>query len=225
MHLESHFPKYLLDYISQLLDQADIGITVTDPKKHDNPIVYANDFFYSMFGYSHEDIIDKNCRFLHAKDIHQENLNSLKKAIKEQEPNSLYWSDEIYNLFEIDKNAFEATYEAFLNAIHPDDRTSVNDAYTLSLKTQEKYSIQHRLLMKDGKVKYVEEQCQNYFDQDGVAIRSVSTVQDITYIKSVELELQKTLSFLKGHKLAIDESSIVSKSDKHVIITYVNKNF
>jgi len=38
-------------------------------------------------------------------------------------------------------------------------------------------------------------------------------------------ELQKTLSFLDNYKMAIDESSIVSKTDKKGIITYVNKKF
>ena len=49
--------------------------------------------------------------------------------------NKLYWSDEIYRIFEIDKAAFGASYEAFLNAIHPDDRDMVNKAYTDSLAT------------------------------------------------------------------------------------------
>ncbi len=44
--------------------------------------------------------------------------------------NTLYWSDEIYRIFDLEPQQFGATYEAFLNNIHPDDRDFVNKAYT-----------------------------------------------------------------------------------------------
>lgn len=139
--------------------------------------------------------------------------------------NELYWSDEIYKLFELDQTLFKPSYEAFLNAIHPEDRELVNNAYTNSLVTKEKYIVQHRLLMQDGRIKYVEEQCESYFDKEGNPLKSVGTVQDITQLKSVELELKKTLSLFESYKIAMDESSIVSKTDLSGRITYVNKNF
>ncbi|MFA5016243.1 MAG: ATP-binding protein [Methylobacter sp.] len=102
----------------------------------------------------------------------------------------LIWSDEIYHLFEIDKDQFGATYEAFLNAIHPEDRDAVNEAYSRSLLTQNPYEITHRLLMPDRRVKYVTERCASYFDTDGKPVRSVGTVQDVTELKRTELALK-----------------------------------
>lgn len=94
--------------------------------------------------------------------------------------NKLIWSDEIYRLFEIDQDAFGATYEAFLGAIHPDDRNSVNQAYAASLSTRTPYEIIHQLLMRDGRIKWVEERCVTDFDADGKPLRSRGTVQDVT---------------------------------------------
>jgi PAS domain S-box-containing protein len=105
--------------------------------------------------------------------------------------NQLIWSDESYRLFEIDKERFGATYEAFLNATHPDDRNAVNEAYSRSLQNREPYEITHRLLMADGRVKYVTERCASYFDADGKPIRSVGTVQDVTELKLTELALKQ----------------------------------
>jgi PAS domain S-box-containing protein len=93
---------------------------------------------------------------------------------------TLTWSDEIFRLFEIDKTKFGATYEAFLNAIHPEDREAVNAAYTASLSTREPYAITHRLLMADGRIKYVHERCESTFDAQDKPVRSVGTVQDVT---------------------------------------------
>lgn len=103
--------------------------------------------------------------------------------------NRLEWSEEIYRIFEIDPEAFGASYEAFLEMVHPEDLDMVNKAYTDSLKERQPYDITHRLLMKDGRIKYVNEKCRTIYDDNGVPVRSIGTVQDITEIKRAEEEL------------------------------------
>ena len=104
--------------------------------------------------------------------------------------NRLLWSDEIFNIFEIDKSQFEASYDAFLNAIHSEDRDKVNQAYTDSLSNRNAYEIVHRLQMTDGRIKHVRETCESFFDGEE-PVRSVGTVQDITEIMLAEAELIK----------------------------------
>ncbi|MGD8913620.1 MAG: PAS domain-containing protein, partial [Candidatus Thiodiazotropha sp.] len=105
--------------------------------------------------------------------------------------NVLTWSDEVYQIFEMDKGQFDATYEAFLDRVHPDDRERVNTAYTGSLAKREPYNIVHRLLMKDGRIKYVNERCETIFDATENPLRSIGTVQDITEQKQREDELRR----------------------------------
>lgn len=109
--------------------------------------------------------------------------------------NVLVWSDEIYRIFEVDQEKFEASYEAFLDAIHPEDREMVNEAYTKSLKNKQPYEVDHRLLMKDGTVKYVHERCETFYDKDGKAIRSVGTVHDITERKMAEEVVRQAFEY------------------------------
>ncbi|MFA6469724.1 MAG: PAS domain S-box protein [Bacteroidota bacterium] len=104
--------------------------------------------------------------------------------------NRLEWSAEIYRIFEIDPDQFGASYEAFLNVIHPDDREAVNSAYTTSVQNHIPYSIDHRLLFADGRIKYVHEQCKTFYDEAGSPIRSLGTVQDVTERKKIEEELR-----------------------------------
>ncbi len=112
--------------------------------------------------------------------------------------NKLIWSDEIFRMFEVDPDKFEASYEAFLEAIHPEDREMVNDAYLNSLRTKKPYRIEHRLQMKDGTIKAVEEWCETTFDEEGKPLVSVGTVQDITerWISQEKIALQ-SLEILK----------------------------
>ncbi len=104
----------------------------------------------------------------------------------------LIWSKEIYRIFEIDSASFGASYEAFLNAIHPDDRALVDSAYNESLKKKMPYQIEHRLLFPDGRIKFVHEQCETFYDAEGRPLRSIGTVQDISERKKLELELSNT---------------------------------
>jgi PAS domain S-box-containing protein len=103
----------------------------------------------------------------------------------------LQWSDEIYRIFEIDPTQFGASYEAFISYIHPDDRKAVRDAFHQSLSSHSHYSISHRLLMPDGRIKYVHEECETTFDTAGLPVRSTGTVQDITDRKVLQEELDK----------------------------------
>ncbi len=94
--------------------------------------------------------------------------------------NSLFWSDEIYSIFELDPLTFGATYEAFLATVHPDDRAAVDRAYAISIREKKGYDIVHRLLLRDGAIRYVHEKCATEYDDDGEPSRSIGTVQDIT---------------------------------------------
>ena len=112
--------------------------------------------------------------------------------------NHLEWSDVIYQIFEIDPSTFKASYEDFLDAIHPDDRERVNLAYTTSVKTKTPYQIEHRLLMSDGRIKYVLEQCETKYDSHGNPLSSLGTVQDITERKIQEISLRETNNYLES---------------------------
>jgi PAS domain S-box-containing protein len=109
--------------------------------------------------------------------------------------NRLTWSDEIYRIFEVDPAKFGASYEAFLATVHPNDRATVDKAYTESLRNRTPYEITHRLLLGDGRVKFVQERCETFYDAAGHPLRSIGTVQDITERKSNEEHL------LQAHKM------------------------
>ena len=103
---------------------------------------------------------------------------------------SLTWSDEIFRIFEIDPARFSASYDAFLNTVHPDDRDLVDRAYNKSVANHEPYELVHRLLLPDGRVKHVREHCETSFDDNGVPLLSRGTVQDITDLQLAQEALK-----------------------------------
>jgi PAS domain S-box-containing protein len=107
--------------------------------------------------------------------------------------NVLTWSDEVYRIFGLQPQEFKASYEAFLEAVHPDDRKAVDEAYSGSLRDgRDIYEIEHRLVRKStGEVRIVQEKCEHIRDGSGSIIRSVGMVHDISERKQAELEIRE----------------------------------
>jgi len=57
------------------------GIVITDFNRPNNPIVYVNQAFEKISGYTASEVIGKNCRFLQGNDVIQEEKQSLRTAI------------------------------------------------------------------------------------------------------------------------------------------------
>ena len=106
----------------------------------------------------------------------------------------LTWSDEIYRMFEVDRLSFPASYEAFLQTVHPEDRVLVDTTYRRSVENRTPYELTHRLLMTDGRVKWVSERGETIYDDPGRATRSRGTVQNITAAKLAEDRLRQMLA-------------------------------
>jgi PAS domain S-box-containing protein len=107
--------------------------------------------------------------------------------------NRLTWSDEVYRIFGLQPQEFGATYEAFLDRVHPEDRGAVDAAYSGSLRERrDTYEIEHRIVRKDtGEIRFVHERCEHFRDASGAIVRSVGMVHDVTERKQGEEDLRK----------------------------------
>ncbi|MGR8942222.1 MAG: PAS domain-containing protein [Gammaproteobacteria bacterium] len=72
--------------LTQILDGSVNGITLSDPDLDDNPIVYANKAFEKITGYTREETVGRNCRFLQGEERNQPELQQVRDAIKNAKP-------------------------------------------------------------------------------------------------------------------------------------------
>ena len=105
----------------------------------------------------------------------------------------LTWSDEVYRIFGLQPQQFEATYPAFLEFVHPEDREAVDGAFRESLKTpREYYEMEHRIIRRhSGEIRYVLERGEHLRDSAGEVVGSIGMVQDITDYKKMLVVLQQ----------------------------------
>ncbi len=98
------------------------------------------------------------------------------------------WSEEVYRIYELDPSEFVPSYEGFLAAIHPDDRARVDATYQASGTA---YEVDYRLLMPDGRIKYLHVKGETVREQDR-PLRTVGMVQDVTERRQAEEALRKS---------------------------------
>lgn len=72
--------------LSAILDECVNGVTLADPDLPDSPIVYANKAFERLTGYTQEEIIGHNCRFLQGDDREQPERYRIVEAMKNRQP-------------------------------------------------------------------------------------------------------------------------------------------
>ena len=132
----------------------------------------------------------------------------------------LSWSDEIYRIFGLTPQQFGATYRAFLDAVHPEDRFQVQEAVNRALYQGQRYHIGHRILRPDGQERFVYEQGEVTFDAGGRPLRMLGTVQDITEIKGAQAALEE--SERRYRLLAENVTDVIWTMDLDRKFTYVS---
>ena len=100
--------------------------------------------------------------------------------------NHVSWSDELYRIFGLNRQDFTATYEAYLDLLHPDDRHLVTGQVEQSLKEKTLYRTDHRIIRPDGTEAVIHAAANVILDEAGNPIRMLGAAQDITERKRAE---------------------------------------
>jgi HTH-type transcriptional regulator, bacterioopsin transcriptional activator and related proteins len=79
-------PEPTAEQIVHAIDEAPIGITLTDPNRPDNPIVYLNDAYERLTGYDPEFVRGRNCRLLQGPESDPGAVRQMRDAVDSEEP-------------------------------------------------------------------------------------------------------------------------------------------
>ena len=129
--------------------------------------------------------------------------------------NEIHWSDELYRIHGVEPDEFEASYEAFIEGVHPDDREFVDGVVKKAFADGEPFDYYHRCLRPDGEIRMLHAQGRVERDEAGRPIRMLGICQDVTELKRMEAP--------QRHLAAIVESSedaIFSKSRDGIITSW-----
>lgn len=117
------------------------------------------------------------------------------------ESDEVIWSKSLYDILEID-TSIKASSDLFFAHVYPQDVELVSNLYKKMFVMYEPWTAKYRLIMKDGRVKWVHLRCNPIVNERGVIVRYYGTIQDITEMRNAELELEK---YAKQLEALVDE--------------------
>ncbi|MEQ9238692.1 PAS domain S-box protein [Coleofasciculus sp. E2-BRE-01] len=82
---ESKQTEVRLQLLERAIAASSNGILITAPNVPDNPIIFVNPGFERITGYSAQEVLGKNCRFLQGDNQQQPGLDKLKAALKNEQ--------------------------------------------------------------------------------------------------------------------------------------------
>lgn len=95
-----------------------------------------------------------------------------------KENGSIFLSSEVYSILEIEEK--ELSYNDYINFIHPADKQDVLDNFDEVIKNKTEHEMKYRLLLNNGKIKYIKETGKCFYNEDGKLLRVAGTLYDTT---------------------------------------------
>jgi PAS domain S-box/PAS domain S-box/diguanylate cyclase (GGDEF) domain len=100
--------------------------------------------------------------------------------------NQVTWSDELYRIFGVKSDEFEATFEAYLALIHPHDRRPVEDQIQRAIDNATRCVFEHRILLDEETARTLRCHGEPITDETGKVVRLFGVCQDVTELADSE---------------------------------------
>jgi PAS domain S-box-containing protein len=102
------------------------------------------------------------------------------------------WSDQLYRIYGREPQSFMATYEKFLEMVHPDDREKIIGVHQEALATMSPYEMEERILWPDGEIRTLASWGEVIAGPDGAPARMIGICWDITDQKTTSDALARS---------------------------------
>ena len=100
-------------------------------------------------------------------------------------------SDETYRLLGLQKDNFDIKSNDFYSLVYEDDKQLLFDTMKSCIDNKNNFKLKHRIICKQGKLKWVNSQSEIFYDNNEKPIQIIGTIQDITEKKEAESKILK----------------------------------
>lgn len=129
---ETHFA-----ILEAMLNGSQVATVVTDPQQFDNPIIYTNRTFENLTGYTREEVIGRNCRFLQGGETDDKMVHQIREAIAKKQQTTV-----------IIRN-FRKDGTPFWNRLHIEPLTIEEQLFFIGTQTDVSTEEQQRFLLEE----------------------------------------------------------------------------
>lgn len=110
--------------------------------------------------------------------------------------NNFVWSDEMYNIFELEKDK-KLSYEEWFNYVHPEDRQEVRNYIKECIEEKKLYDKIHRIILPSGKIKIIHRKGELIYDENEKPVKMIGTSQDVTEEYRIQQEIRENQTFIR----------------------------
>lgn len=103
------------------------------------------------------------------------------------------WSSNFEQVYGIAPNSYDGTYKSFLQLVHPEDVSHIEQAVQECFATGNDYHVEFRILLADGSIRWIEGKGQVFYDEMGEPLRMTGIDLDISERKQAETEIKESL--------------------------------
>lgn len=129
------------------------------------------------------------------------------------ETNELYWSKQFMDIIGINENGFRHHYDEFANRLHPDDREATEKALFNHLCNHTIYNVEYRMRCNDGNYVWIQACGQAKWNEDGIAVRMVGSVNNISDRKKLEIEREGFIAKLTESNSELERFAYICSHD------------
>ncbi len=103
----------------------------------------------------------------------------------------IVWSRWHEVLWGMEEGSFRGTYEEFDERIHPEDRAELEEELAVALRDKRPYEHEFRIVLPDGRVRWIAGRGHAIYSADGRACRMLGTVHDVTIRRAAQAEVRR----------------------------------
>ncbi len=126
-----------------------------------------------------------------------------------------FWSEELFRIHGYKPNSIEITLNFYTTLIHKDDLDKCKKYVQSMFANKTNFAFEYRIIRPDNTIRYVYLIAKLVLDKEGVIIKIIGNLQDITELKNAAILLEKTESIYKTIASNVPDS-IVLMFDKRL---------
>ncbi|MET7029116.1 PAS domain-containing sensor histidine kinase [Sediminicola luteus] len=131
----------------------------------------------------------------------------------------VFFSDEMYNILEINKESQDDLFELYRSKCQPEDFDKFNELVNNAVYKEEGYEIGYYVKGNDGTLKYINEICEVVKSENGKDLILKGTIQDVTKEKLINDELSRKNEELQKANIELDRFVYSASHDLRAPLT------
>jgi PAS domain S-box-containing protein len=134
--------------------------------------------------------------------------------------NEVVWSKDIFSILGLEPFSIQPTYDTWVERIHPDDLSRVEDTLSTAIREKRNYQSEYRIILPDGTIRWVEGRGQSTHNEAGDWISMKGLMIDITERKQIEQELRE--SEQRYRNVVETQTELICRNLPDTTLTFVN---